>query len=218
MVDESQSLIKRTKRYLKEIKNKLLRRKNKLLRIEEDEIWARAVMQRECRKLVSELGVTNLNTLEISSEWWKDFGFKSFQSTSYPEYDLCESVLDERFDLIIAEQVFEHLVRPYHAGRNIYQMLEEGGHFLISTPFLIKIHPGHEGVDDSDYTRWTKIGMKYFLAECGFPLENIKTWSWGNRACIIANFESWVGHKGPLFQSMVNEPDFPIVVWAIAKK
>lgn len=212
MVDESLSLIKRTKRYLKTIKNKLLR-------IEEYEIWARAVMQQECRKLVSELGVTNLKTLEISAERWKDFGFKSFQSTSYPEYDLCDSaVLDERFDLIIAEQVFEHLVRPYQAGRNIYQMLEEGGHFLISTPFLIKIHPGHEGVDDSDYTRWTKIGMKYFLAECGFPLENIKTWSWGNRACVIANFESWVMHKGPLFQSMVNEPEFPIVVWAIAKK
>lgn len=214
MVDESLSLIKRTKRYLK---NTI---KTKLLRIpEEYEIWVRAVMQPECKKLVSELGVTNLNTLEISSENWKDFGFKSFQSTSYPEYDLCESaVLDERFDLIIAEQVFEHLRKPYHAGRNIYQMLEEGGHFLISTPFLIKIHQGHEGVDDSDYTRWTKIGMKYFLAECGFPLENIKTWSWGNRACIIANFESWVRYKGPLFQSMVNEPDFPIVVWAIAKK
>jgi SAM-dependent methyltransferase len=190
-----------------------------LLRIpEEYEIWARAVEQQECRKLVSELGVTNLNTLEISAERWKDFGFKSYQSTSYPEYDLCESVLDERFDLIVAEHVFEHLLRPYHAGRNIYQMLEEGGHFLISTPFLVKIHQGHEGVDDSDYTRWTKIGMKYFLAECGFPLENIKTWSWGNRACIKANFESWVMHKGPLFQSMVNEPEFPIVVWAIAKK
>ena len=214
MVDESLSLIKRTKRYLK---NNI---KTKLLRIpEEYEIWVRAVMQPECKKLVSELGVTNLNTLEISSENWKDFGFKSFQSTSYPEYDLCESaVLDERFDLIIAEQVFEHLPKPYHAGRNIYQMLEEGGHFLISTPFLIKIHPGHEGVDDSDYTRWTKIGMKYFLAECGFPLENIKTWSWGNRACIIANFESWVRYKGPLFHSIVNEPEFPIVVWAIAKK
>ena len=213
MVDESLSLIKRTKRYLKTIKNKLLR-------IEEYEIWARAVEQQECRKLVSELGVTNLKTLEISAERWEDFGFKSYQSTSYPEYDLCESaVLDERFDLIIAEQVFEHLVKPYQAGRNIYQMLEEGGHFLISTPFLIKIHPGHEGLlDDSDYTRWTKTGMKYFLAECGFPLENIKTWSWGNRACVIANFESWVMHKGPLFQSMVNEPEFPIVVWAIAKK
>jgi len=162
--------------------------------------------------------VTNLNTLEISAERWKDFGFKSYQSTSYQEYDICESVLDERFDLIVAEHVFEHLLRPYHAGRNIYQMLEEGGHFLISTPFLVKIHQGHEGVDDSDYTRWTKTGMKYFLAECGFPLENIKTWSWGNRACIKANFESWVMHKGPLFQSMVNEPEFPIVVWAIAKK
>jgi len=213
MVDQSQSLIKRTKRYLK---NNI---KTKLLQIpEEYEIWARAVEQRECRKLVSELGVTNLNTLEISAERWKDFGFKSYQSTSYPEYDICESALDERFDLIVAEHVFEHLLRPYHAGRNIYQMLEEGGHFLISTPFLVKIHQGHEGVDDSDYTRWTKTGMKYFLAECGFPLENIKTWSWGNRACIKANFESWVMHKGPLLQSMVNEPEFPIVVWAIAKK
>ena len=93
-----------------------------MLRIEEHEIWARAVEQRESRKLVSDLGVTNLNTLEISAERWKDFGFKSYQSSSYPDYDICESVLDERFDLIVAEHVFEHLLRPYRAGRNIYSV------------------------------------------------------------------------------------------------
>ncbi len=203
MLDQSESLIKKTKKSIK-----------KLLRIE-DEIWSRAVELRETRKLVSDLGVTNLNTLEISAERWKDFGFKSYQSTSYPDHDICESALDERFDLIIAEHVFEHLLWPYRAGRNIYQMLEEGGHFLVSTPFLVKIH---EGTDHSDCSRWTETGMKYFLAECGFPLENIKMCSWGNRACVKANLESWVIHKGPLFQSMVNEPNFPIVVWAIAKK
>ena len=60
-------------------------------------------------------------------------------------------------------------------------MLQPGGHFLIVTPFLYKVHP-----NPYDCTRWTETGMRYFLAECGFPLDPITTGSWGNRACLEA--------------------------------
>ncbi len=203
MLSQSESMIKKTKKAVK-----------KLLRIE-DTIWSRAVEWREMRKLVLDLEPTNINALEISGERWENFGFKCYESTSYPEYDICEYPLDRRFDLIIAEHVFEHLLWPYRAGKNLYQMLEEGGHFIISTPFLVRVH---QGEDHSDCNRWTETGMKYFLAECGFPLENINVWSWGNRACVKANLETWVIHRGPLFQSMVKESNFPIGVWALAKK
>ena len=34
----------------------------------------------------------------------------------FPEFDICSDVLAERFDLIIAEHVFEHIRWPYRAG------------------------------------------------------------------------------------------------------
>ena len=58
--------------------------------------------------------------------------------------------------------------------------------------------------------------MKYFLAECGFDLERIQTASWGNRACIKANFNKWA--RRGWFGSLHNEPDFPVTVWALAQK
>lgn len=128
--------------------------------------WIRVVMNRHCHELVESLKPENLSALEISGYEWGDiYQFKKFRSANYPEYDLCAAPLDETFDLIIAEQVFEHLLWPYKAVRNVYQMLRPGGYFLMSTPFLVKIH-GHP----VDCSRWTPLGMKYLLAEGGFPL------------------------------------------------
>jgi SAM-dependent methyltransferase len=118
--------------------------------------------------------------------------------------------LPSRFDLIIADQVFEHLLWPYRAGRNVRSMVKPGGHFLMTTPFLIKVHES-----PVDCSRWTELGLKHLLAECGFPLEEIRTGSWGNRACVRANFRRWA-RKG--FRSLANESEFPVTVWALAKK
>jgi hypothetical protein len=114
--------------------------------------------------------------------------------------------------LIIAEQVFEHLLWPYRAGKNVHRMLNQGGYFLITTPFLVRIHSG-----PTDCSRWTETGIRYFLAECGFSLERIQTGSWGNRACVRANFSQWSRYRR-LVHSLRNEPSFPVVVWALAQK
>ncbi len=91
--------------------------------------------------------------------------------------------LAERFDLIIADQVFEHLVAPYAAARNVHRMLKPGGHFMIMTPFMIRIHEV-----PIDCTRWTELSMKHFLVECGFDGASIRTASWGNTDAVKANF------------------------------
>jgi SAM-dependent methyltransferase len=169
-------------------------------------------MMRQCRKLVQDLGPSQLAVLEISGHAYRDMGFRKYVNVDYPSYDICVAPLEEKFDLIIAQQVFEHLLWPYRAGRNVYAMLKAGGHFLISTPFLVRVHN-----DPVDCTRWTETGLKYFLAECGFPLESIRTGSWGNRACIRANFGQWIRYR-PFFHSLRNEPDFPYHVWALAGK
>ena len=175
--------------------------------------WSRVVMMRECERLIQDLGPEQLKVLEISGSGYEKLPFKSYRSAPFPDYDVCAGILDETFDLIIAEQVFEHLLWPYRAGRHIHQMLNPGGHFLISTPFLVRIHNC-----PVDCSRWTELGMKHFLAECGFPLERIHTGSWGNRECVKANFgKRWVAYHRRL-HSLANEPDYPYAVWALARK
>ena len=177
-------------------------------------MWLRQVMNRETEKLVEGLNPKSLKVCEISgTNWNKPNYFREYLAPSYPEFDICEGVLPERFDLVIAEQVFEHLLWPYRAGRNVYEMLNTGGHLLISTPFLLKIH--NHPVDCS---RWTERGMKHFLAECGFELDKIQTASWGNKACVKANLgRRWVIYN-KAWHSLENDPEYPIVIWALAKK
>src|SRR5438552_1520606 len=93
-------------------------------------------------------------------------------------------------------------------------MVRPGGHFLISTPFLVKVHNW-----PVDCSRWTELGLKHFLAECGFELETIKTGAWGNRKCVCAHFNS----TRPLTyregkHSLENEAEFPHHVWALARR
>lgn len=175
--------------------------------------WGRVVMNEATNQLVSQLDTESLKVLEISGrDWVGRFNYKSYQNAAYPDFDVCSDKLGETFDLIIAEQVFEHLLYPYRAAQNIYSMLNPGGHLLITTPFLIKVHR-----EPFDCTRWTATGMKHFLSECGFDLDNITTDSWGNRACVKSNLYRWTNFN-KWIHSLKNEPDFPLVVWAMAKK
>ena len=176
--------------------------------------WLRVVLNRELDKLVAGLKPNEMKACEISGRYWdRPNLFREYKSLEFPAFDICAGPHAESFDLVIAEQVFEHLLWPYRAGRNVHAMLAPGGHFLVSVPFLVKVHRY-----PVDCSRWTELGLKHFLAECGFDLDCIVTGSWGNRACVNSNF----GPRWTIYRkwrhSLANEPDFPIVVWALAKK
>lgn len=53
------------------------------------------------------------------------------------------------------------------------------------------------------------------LESAGFS--SVETWLWGNRACVIANLEGFLRYD-PARHSLVNEPNFPLVVWGVARK
>jgi SAM-dependent methyltransferase len=163
--------------------------------------------------IIEGLPTSTMDALEISGDRWIKAGFRSFRSANYPEYDVCEKPLPESFDIIIAEQVFEHLLWPHRAAKNVYAMLRPGGYFLVTTPFLQKKHDF-----PVDCSRWTEIGMKYLLADAGFDLGHIKTWSWGNRGAARANLNH--PYKFPIYipkiSSLKNDPVFPVQVWALA--
>ena len=130
--------------------------------------WCRKVMNDRTLELVSALPTTSMACLEISGEFWATrAGWKSYVNAWYPTFDLNHDVMpDLRFDMVIAEQVMEHVRYPYRGMRNIHSLLRPGGWALITTPFLIQIH------DNDDYSRWTAMGLRYFMEECGFPLRD----------------------------------------------
>jgi hypothetical protein len=80
--------------------------------------WQRVVMYRRCFEFITQLNPSTLDVMEISAglPWVREFNFHSFTDMKYPEYDICAQPLDRQFDLIIADQIFEHLKWPYRAG------------------------------------------------------------------------------------------------------
>jgi SAM-dependent methyltransferase len=169
-------------------------------------------MNRETDRLIRQLDLQHSSALEISGTKWSAYPFLRYRSAAFPDFDVCSQVLDERFDIVLAEQVFEHLLWPYRAVRNVFEMLNPDGALLVTTPFLVKIHD-----EPTDCSRWTEVGISHLLAEGGFNIDRITTGSWGNRACIRSNWRRWTIYH-PRFHSLRNEPDFPIVVWALARK
>ena len=176
------------------------------------EPWTWVVMNRTTLDWVRALETAGMDALEISGEYWKNkVPFTSYRAVWYPEYDVCEKPLPDLFDLIIAEQVFEHLLYPARAARNIHHMLRADGYFLVTVPFLFRIH-----ANPTDCTRWTPQGLAYFLEEAGFFRDKMRVGAWGNRACVKA---SLVGRNYcRRIHSLKDEPDYPVVVWALAQK
>lgn len=148
--------------------------------------------------------------LEISPGWnscWRAFGFRTYEAVGYPEFDICRQALDRKFDIVIADQVLEHVAHPVEAVRSIRKMTDR--YALVAAPFLFRVH----GRPD-DYWRWTESGMRQLLIASGFPPEQITTASWGNRACAKAHIGGPVRDYG-FWRPMQNDPEYPLMVWAI---
>jgi SAM-dependent methyltransferase len=172
----------------------------------------RTVAYRAVEAWLAKRACEQLDKLEVAAGWkWRQRQWGSFTDMNWPDHDICEDVLDRQFDLIIADNVWEHLLHPWRATQHVLQMLKPGGHFINITPFLIRHHP-----IPTDCTRWTELGMKHFLADNGFEAETIETRSWGNAAAVKTNFHSWA--RTGWRRALPNHPYFPVTVWAFARK
>ena len=172
----------------------------------------RAVAYREIDRWLEEIGGDRLDALEISAGWkWRERDWHSYSEMNWPDHDICDGPLDRQFDVIIADNVWEHLPYPMRAARHVGEMLRPGGWFVNITPFMIRRHDV-----PLDCSRWTEMGMRYFLEEAGFDPERISTGSWGNAAAVKANLVRWsrVGWR----RNFANDSRFPLTVWAIAQK
>ncbi len=172
----------------------------------------RTVAYREIDRWLDALGTEGLDALEISAGWkWRQRQWGSFAEMNWPQHDICKDVLDRQFDIVIADNVWEHLLYPYRAARNVHSMLRPGGWFVNITPFMIRYHP-----IPTDCSRWTELGMSHFLEEAGFDRARIVTGSWGNAAAVKANFYRWA--RTGWQRRLPNDERFPVTVWAMAQK
>jgi SAM-dependent methyltransferase len=172
----------------------------------------RTVAYRAVEAWLAQRPCDRLDVLEVAAGWqWRQLQWASFTEMNWPDHDICNDVLDRQFDLVIADNVWEHLLHPWRATQHVLQMLKPGGHFINITPFLIRHHP-----IPTDCTRWTELGMRHFLADNGFEEETIESGSWGNAGAVKANLHGWA--RTGWRRALPNHPDFPVTVWAIARK
>jgi len=84
---------------------------------------------------------------------------------------------------------------------------------IVSTPFLVRVHelPIYAM---RDYWRFTPRGLTTLLERAG--LDVYETGSWGNRDCVVADFDRWSAYRW--WHSLRNEPDIPLQVWAFARR
>lgn len=180
----------------------------------------RVAMNRSSRKMIRDLEPETLDVAEISGKWGRNFTFRSYAQFRFPEYDICEGPFrnEDRslktFDLILANQVWEHLDRPYAATRNVRGMLRPGGYFWVSVPFYIPFHAA-----PNDCSRWSARGLTNLLIEAGFEPEKITAHQWGNRNAALKNLgEVWPPEYDPETDTLDNDPDMPICAWALAQR
>lgn len=176
------------------------------------EHWQRLVLNEAVDEHIAALVPSRCVAAEISGDAHADKGWKGYTSLMYPDFDLCAPLQEpRRFDVVICEQVLEHVRDPWTAAANLRALCAAGGHVIVSTPFLVKIHELPQ-FGMRDYWRFTPGGLRVLLEGAGLEVETVR--SWGNRQCVVGNFHRWSAYRP--WHSMRDEPDFPVQVWAVA--
>lgn len=104
-------------------------------------------------------------------------GFLEYAKSRYSHGDIrfiaanaLELDLDERFDLIFANQIVEHLVYPQQLVRHLLQLLIPGGRLVITTPnwhYCVNTLPSYQELGDlsqHEHRQFTADGDGHFFA------------------------------------------------------
>ena len=175
--------------------------------------WQRVVMNDSIAAHIDSLGPGALRAAEISGDFHAGRPWKDHTSLNYPDFDLCAPLGDHaRYDVVICEQVLEHVPAPWAAEANLRGLTVTGGHVIVSTPFLIKAHElllfGMH-----DYWRFTPRGLRLLLESAGLVVDTVETW--GNVECVVGNLRRWSAYRE--WHPLDDEPDLAVQVWAFAR-
>ena len=178
------------------------------------EHWQRQVMNRAIDEGLRALGPGSLSAAEISGSFRAGLGWREHVSLDYPAFDVLDvpDPPERRYDVVICEQVLEHVDDPWLAVSNLRRLTAPGGLVVISSPFLVKIHELPE-YGMRDYWRFTPRGLRVLLERSGLDVQFVR--SWGNRECVVGNLGEWSAYRS--WHSLANDPDLPLQVWAFAR-
>lgn len=127
---------------------------------------------------------------------------------NWPEVDIqdLKQYESESFDIVVLDQILEHVPKPQNAVAEIRRVLRKGGTCICATPFLVKIHGSY-----GDYWRYTELGLKTMFSE----FSTVEVSSWGNRFTLETTIRhGWLdcgATKRKLRVALWNEPTWPIV-------
>lgn len=149
-----------------------------------------------------------------------DMANSEITETTYPEVDMQKLPFpDNHFDIVISDQVIEHLENPQKAILESYRVLKKGGMAIHTTCLINHIHQ-----PAPDYWRFTPKALSYLSR---YFSKIIQCEGWGNRIAIFLCFLSEkfrsikIRDNGiSLFRPIAqfNESKFSITTWIIAQK
>ena len=100
----------------------------------------------------------------------KTWKVKELVCLDIPEYDLNEPQnLDKKADFVLCLEVFEYLINPLQAMRNIANALKVKGVAIVSFPFVYPIHNEVE----FDSLRYTLSGIKRLADKAGLKIIDV---------------------------------------------
>ena len=125
----------------------------------------------------------------------------------------CEN---NRFDVVVSDQVLEHVIDPGKAVKESLRVVRTGGLIIHTTCFMNPIH-----LFPIDLWRFSPEALIWMAGDA----EVIEAGGWGNRSALLLMFME-VGHHlipehphHPLHRiASYNDSRFPISTWLIARK
>jgi SAM-dependent methyltransferase len=172
--------------------------------------WVRTVMMRDIHAYFDTLPRHELTAVECSSPTYAGLGWKSHTMLTYDDLDLTDPPAEmATYDVVICEQVLEHVTDPWKAAETLRRLCRPGGHVVVSTPFLLRIHR-----EPGDYWRFTPDGLRIVLERGGLDVTRVE--SWGNRAAVRTNSFIWAAQRP--WRSLRNDDVVPTVVWAFCRR
>ena len=167
-------------------------------------------MNRAVTEELTALAPEMLDAVEISGRVHEARPWKSYSTLDFPDFDLCNPPDDlPQFDIVLCEQVLEHVPDAWRAARTLHDLAEPEGYVLVTTPFLYKVHPA-----PGDYWRFTRDGMTVLLESAGLRVVTVE--GWGNRSAVRASVRRDPPYR--FWRSLKNNPNLPIVIWALAQR
>jgi len=90
-----------------------------------------------------------------------------------PTIDVCASVErlpfpDEVFDLVVSQELLEHVRDPLRAMQEMRRVLKKGGTVYCQVPFIIGYHPG-----PTDFWRFTREGVRELVERANLECSEV---------------------------------------------